>query len=196
MSKVLDACHQPWDTVFARRRSFCFRGFWRPSPGVLARRAAAINCLISAHPGLRGHLPRPLHGDVADLWVAQMQSQSSKGVARFGAPARCGKSDRDLLRPELLWVKALATDSPFAAIVGLGASSHRLLPTRRDEQERTVGLSSLASVAVVHSSQQRQGDDLALVRRFDGAWLRTILLQSSMGAMAVKIIEVIGQHAV
>ena len=49
---------------------------------------------------------------------------------------------------------------------------------------------------MVQSSQQRLGDDLALARRIDRAWLRTILLQSSMGAMPVKIVEVIGQHAV
>jgi len=46
------------------------------------------------------------------------------------------------------------------------------------------------------SSQQRQGDDRALIRRLNCAWLRTILIEFSMGTIPVKIIEVIGQHAV
>jgi hypothetical protein len=49
---------------------------------------------------------------------------------------------------------------------------------------------------VVQTSNQRQSYNLALIRRFDGARFGTILIQCSMGTVAVKIIEVIGQHPV
>src|SRR6266567_3592843 len=53
-----------------------------------------------------------------------------------------------------------------------------------------------ASVTVVETSKHRQSDNLALLWGFNGARFGTILFESSMRAMAVKIIEVIDQYPV
>ena len=63
-------------------------------------------------------------------------------------------------------------------------------------REGAAASGGLASVTVVQTSKQRQGDDVPLLRRFGGPWLRAILVQGSVGAVAMMILEVIGQHAV
>ena len=64
----------------------------------------------------------------------------------------------------------------------------------RSAKGGAVGLGSHSGITVVQTSSHRQSDNLALFRRFNGARFGTILVESSMRAMAVKIIEVIGQH--
>ena len=67
----------------------------------------------------------------------------------------------------------------------------------REGRPEGIGASSgLASVMMVQTSKQRQCDDVALLWRFNGPWLRAILVQSSVGAVAMIILEVIGQYPV
>jgi len=46
---------------------------------------------------------------------------------------------------------------------------------------------------VVQTAKQRQRDDFAAFRWFGEAWMRAILVQRPMGAVAVKMVQLIGQ---
>ena len=71
------------------------------------------------------------------------------------------------------------------------------LPRRQVKgQGRGSPLCSLPGVTVVQTCDQRQSDNLALFRRFDGTRLWTILVQCAMGAVAMMISEIIAQHLV
>ena len=57
-------------------------------------------------------------------------------------------------------------------------------------------LGRLASVAVVKSSHHWQSDDLTSFRRFNRTRFGTILVESSVRAMAVIILKILGEHVV
>ena len=50
-------------------------------------------------------------------------------------------------------------------------------------------------VAVMQSAQQRQFDDVALVWRFDGTQIWSILIECPMSPMLVIIGQVIGENS-
>ncbi len=80
--------------------------------------------------------------------------------------------------------------------VSQGAVSQRPSSHGVKRREGAAASGGLASVTVVQTSKERHGDDVPMVRRFGGPWLRAILVQGSVGAVAMMILEVIGQHAV
>jgi hypothetical protein len=47
---------------------------------------------------------------------------------------------------------------------------------------------------VVQTAQERERDDVTTFRGFRGAWMGAILGQRSMGGVAVKIVQIVGQH--
>ena len=51
----------------------------------------------------------------------------------------------------------------------------------------------MASVTVMQSAQQGQFDNVALIRRFDGAGERTILVEGPVSPMFVIISSIIGE---
>ena len=46
----------------------------------------------------------------------------------------------------------------------------------------------------MQTAQERERDDVATFRGFGGAWIRAILGQRPMGAVAVKIVHIVGQN--
>ena len=64
-----------------------------------------------------------------------------------------------------------------------------------NDEEKELGLSSTSRVPMVQTANLRDGNDLALGRRFHVAWRRRVAIQGQVTAGVVVVVEVLGQDA-
>ena len=77
---------------------------------------------------------------------------------------------------------------------GLHVSVHTGCVEHNDE-EKELGLSSTSRVPMVQTANLRDGNDLALGRRFHVAWRRRVAIQGQVTAGIVVVVEILGQDS-
>src|ERR1035438_2675017 len=88
--------------------------------------------------------------------------------------------------------KIWSDGSPAIAVEAMHRSRH--CPHRTESWgEKCASGGRLASVAVMESTHQGQGDDVTLVGRFNRTRFRRILVQRPMGARLMIISEIVGE---